>query len=177
LRDLSPELGGSGSLKVQRDEAARLLNNAVNHHGRGTCATVRGGLPFSAFGMCKHRRESENAKACFQLEAVSLSRKIPSRNHGESAAPKTAAGAAAANPPVRAIGYRRSKIEPIARRQESEKQRRRASVKVRRVKKVIRSYALVIVSRCTCPVFQKSRGARCRARRNTGGRRTDILVI
>jgi hypothetical protein len=46
LRDLSPELGSSGNLKVRRDEAARLLNDAVNHNGRGTCATVRGGLPF-----------------------------------------------------------------------------------------------------------------------------------
>jgi len=100
LRDLSPELGSSGSLKVRRDEAARLLNNAVNHNGRGTCATVRGGLPFSALGMCKHRRKSQNTKACFQLEAVSLSRKIFFRNHGESAAPKTAAGTAAANPPT-----------------------------------------------------------------------------
>jgi hypothetical protein len=74
LRDLSPELGGSGSLKVQGDEAARLLNYAMNDNGRGTCATVHGGFLFSVFSSRKHRRRLENAKACFQLEAVSLSR-------------------------------------------------------------------------------------------------------
>jgi len=120
LRDLSPERGGSGSLKVQGDEAARLLNQAVNGNGRETCATVRRGFPFFVFSSSNHRKKSENAKACFQLEAVFLSRKIFFRNHGESAAPKTAAGAAAANPPARAIGYPSFKVEPIAGRQESE---------------------------------------------------------
>jgi len=46
LRDLSSEPGGSGSLKVQGDEAARLLHQAVNENGRGTYATAHGGLLF-----------------------------------------------------------------------------------------------------------------------------------
>jgi hypothetical protein len=50
LRDLSPEPGGSGSPKVQGDEAARLLDHLVNEKSRGTRATVRDGFPFPALG-------------------------------------------------------------------------------------------------------------------------------
>jgi hypothetical protein len=63
LRDLSSELGGSGSLKVQGDEAARLLVQAVNENGRGTCATVPGGFLF------------------FRLQAVRLGAKVGKREN------------------------------------------------------------------------------------------------
>jgi hypothetical protein len=49
LRDLFPELSGSGSLKVQGDEAARLLDHQVNDYLRKTCASVRSGFAFSVF--------------------------------------------------------------------------------------------------------------------------------
>jgi hypothetical protein len=70
LRDLSSELDGSGSVKMQADEAARLPNSVVNDSGRATRATVRGGFPFSVFAICKYRRKTKDAKTCFQFRLL-----------------------------------------------------------------------------------------------------------
>jgi hypothetical protein len=65
LRDLSPKISGSGSLKVQGDEAARLLIHAVNDNGRGACATVRGGSPVSSLAAANTGENRKMRKLAF----------------------------------------------------------------------------------------------------------------
>jgi hypothetical protein len=78
---------------------------------------------FPSSATAKTGEVRKTRKLAFNWKQFRFRAKSFSAVMGEPAAPKTADGAAAANLPSRAIGYRRSKIEPIAGRQQSENSR------------------------------------------------------
>jgi hypothetical protein len=98
LRDLSPELSGSGSPKVQGDEATRPLDHQVNKYLPKTCAKVRGGFAFSVFGNRKYREAWKMQRFASNWKQFAFSAIHWCEHMREFATPESADGAVARNP-------------------------------------------------------------------------------
>jgi len=69
VRNLSPEPNGSGCLKVQGDEAARLPDHELHEDPRGAGATVRGGNPSPVFRERDKQMKSGKCKSVLSNES------------------------------------------------------------------------------------------------------------